>query len=69
VVNAEFIINKQNISNVILAIKNKNINNIHINEDSFNYFLDTKIEVNNDLILLVQMQILFEYKVSAPKDG
>lgn len=68
-VNAEFIINKQNISNVILAIKNKNINNIHINEDSFNYFLDTKIEVNNDLILLVQMQILFEYKVSAPKDG
>lgn len=68
-VNAEFIINKQNISNVILAIKSKYINNIHINEDSFNYFLDTKIEVNNDLILLVQMQILFEYKVSAPKDG
>lgn len=68
-VNAEFIINKQNISNVVLAIKSKNINNIHINEDSFNYFLDTKSEVNNDLILLVQMQILFEYKVSAPKDG
>lgn len=68
-VNAEFIINKQNISNVILAIKSKYINNIHINEDSFNYFLDTKSKVNNDLILLVQMQILFEYKVSAPKDG